>query len=345
MPILENFLFELSKDELRITASDIEITMTATVNVKGENDGKVVVPAKRLMETVRALPNLTIRFAVDLATNKMVMTTEHGEYRLTGYSSEDYPTIPHVKGTDDLSIEAKTLSRMINKTSFAVSTDELRPAMMGVLFQIKKNSLRAVATDGHRLVKISDVNFSSEKIERDIIVPAKALNIVARTMEEEANKITLDGNHIVFNFDSTVIVSKLIEEKYPNYEAVIPTDNPRTLIINKADLLTAMRRVVLYSNATTHQVRFSIKSNSLTVSAEDVDFGSDATETLTCKYDSEEMDIGFNGNYVVDILSHMDSDEVVFRLSSGTRAVVVNPGEQKQGEEIVMLVMPVRLNV
>jgi DNA polymerase-3 subunit beta len=344
LPILENFLFELSKNELSVTATDLEISITATLGVEGKEDGKMVIPAKRIMETVRALPNVALQLVGDPAAKKLTMATDQGEYHLTGEATEDYPTIPHIRGTEELAVESQTLARMIGKTSFAVSTDELRPAMMGVLLQIKKNSLGAVSTDGHRLVRMSDKSFASPQIERDVIVPAKALNVVAKSLEGESNKVSLEANHIVFCFDSTTVISRLIEEKYPNYDAVIPTDSNKVLTINRADLLSAVRRIGLYASSTTHQVRFSLKKESLIVSAEDIDFGSDATETLPCGYTGEAIELGFNGNYLVDILSHIDADEVKFFLSTATRAVIVKPAEQQKDEDILMLVMPVRLN-
>src|ERR1041385_2785508 len=184
LPILENVLFELSKDKLNITATDLEISMSVSLNVKGSMDGKIAVPAKRLFETVRSLPTTDITFTADAGNNKIVMQTENGEYRLTGESSENYPSVPAFKGHDDLKMDNETLRRLISKTSFAVSADELRPAMMGILFQIKKSEIRAVATDGHRLVKLENTAFGSGTMEREVIVPAKALNLVLKSIDE-----------------------------------------------------------------------------------------------------------------------------------------------------------------
>ncbi|MBI3766740.1 MAG: DNA polymerase III subunit beta, partial [Ignavibacteriales bacterium] len=322
----------------------LDISMAVALAVKGMEDGVIAVPAKRLFETVRALPNTDIIFTADAESNRITMSTSNGEYKLTGESSENFPTVPAFKGTDELEIDNDTLRRLISKSVFAVSSDELRPAMMGTLFQIKKNEIRAVATDGHRLVRIVHSDFSSKKLEQDIIVPAKALNLILKSANAVSSSLSINENHAMFSLGDSTLISRMIEEKYPNYESVIPLDNDKKLVVDKNQLLASVRRTALYASSTTHQVRFSLKKGSITVSAEDIDFGSEARETLSCDYSSEPMEIGFNSAYIVDILSHIDTDEAMFMLSSPTRACIVQPVTQRDGENVLMLVMPVRLN-
>jgi DNA polymerase-3 subunit beta len=345
LPILENVLFALSKNTLTITATDLEISMVVTLDVKGIEDGKITVPARRLTETVRALPDVTVNFQADTSSNKIVMRTETGEYKLTGDSSEEFPAVPEFEGEDEITIESEDLRRTINKTLFAVSTDELRPSMMGILFQIKKNELRAVSTDGHRLVRLIKNDFSSPKIQRDVIIPSKALNLVAKSAEEVQNKIALNKSHVMVKFGSTTLISRLIDETYPNYETVIPAENDKELIVGRETLLSSVRRVALYSSTTTRQIRFTLGETEMKISAEDIDFGGEATETFPCTFHGEGMEIGFNAHYVLDVLTHIDSDEVVFKLSTPTRAGIVQPATQRDHEDLLMLVMPVRLNV
>ena len=345
LPILENFLLQLSGDQLKITATDLDTSMSIILKVKGIEDGTIAIPAKRLFETVRALPNVDIDFIANLNTNKVVMTTNIGEYKLTGESSENYPSIPSFKGSEEFKIENEILRRLISKTVFAVSADELRPAMMGILFQIKKKEIRTAATDGHRLVRFINSKFISDKFERDIIIPGRALGLVLKSANDVDSSISFNDNHTMFSFGDTILISRMIEEKYPNYESVIPLDNEKTLIVDKNQLLSSVRRTALYASSTTHQVRFSMKKGSLTVSAEDIDFGSEARETLSCDYSSEPMEIGFNSAYVIDVLSHVDTDEVIFKFSSATRACIIQPATQREGENLLMLIMPVRLNV
>ena len=343
LPILENFLFDLSKDQLTIMATDLDISMSITMKVKSSSTGKIAVPAKRFSDTVRSLLNTEIAFTAELDSNKIVMNTENGEYKLTGESSENYPTNSAFEGKNELKISNETLRRLITKTVFAVSTDELRPAMMGILFQIKKNEIRAVATDGHRLVRLVNSSFSSS-LERDIIIPAKALNLALKSLEDSESTISFSDTHTMFSLGKVTLVSRTIEEKYPNYDSVIPVDNDKRLIVKRNPLMDSVKRTALYASSTTHQVRFAIKKGSVTVSAEDVDFGSEARETLACDYSSDPMEIAFNASYILDILTHIDTNEVLMMLSTPTRASIVKPADQQAGENLLMLIMPVRLN-
>jgi DNA polymerase III subunit beta len=344
LPILENFLFRLEGNKLNITATDLDISISVTLDVEGSRNGTVAVPAKRMLETIRSLPGVKVTFTVDGDQNRIVMSTPNGEYKLTGESSENYPTVPAFKGDESLDMDEEMIKGLIGRTIFAVSSDELRPAMLGVLFQLRKQGLTVVATDGHRLVRSKTTKVKSGNQEREIIIPAKALNLVLKSVNGKSNRITLSPTHALFAIGDTTLVTRLIEEKYPNYESVIPLDNSKKLIVEKNQLLASVRRTSLYASSTTHQVRFSLKKNSLTVSAEDIDFGSEAHEALECEYASEPLEIGFNSTYIIDVLSHIETDEAVFLFSTPTRASIVQPVKQPDGEDILMLVMPVRLN-
>ena len=344
LPILDNFLLDLSGDDLTITATDLDIFASVRIKVKGIEDGKVTIPAKRLIETIRALPDTNIVFFADPGSNKIEMKTDAGVYKLAGESNENYPSVPAVKEQQELEIDNETLRRLISKTAFAVSSDDLRPAMTGILFQIKSKEIRAVSTDGHRLVKLTNSNFSSKISEKEIIIPAKALSLVAKCIEDVPGRISLDETQVKFVLGNITLVSRMIDEKYPNYETVLPLENDKKLVVDKNQLLSSVRRTALYASSTTHLVRFSLSKNSMTVSAEDIDFGSEAKETLQCEYLADPMEIGFNAHYVIDILSHVDTDNVLFLVSSASRAAIVKPAEQREGEDLLMLVMPVRLN-
>lgn len=349
LPILGNFLFVLAKDTLTITATDLEISMIVTLEVEGSEDGKIAVPARRLVDTVRALPeDKQVRFQADTSNNKIILKTEFGEYKLTGESAEEFPTIPEFESKDEIALEHKDLHGMINKTLFAVSTDELRPSMMGVLFQIREHELRLVSTDGHRLVRYIKknpypTNGGAGREQRDVIIPSKALNLIARSTEHVQNRISLNNSHVMVRFGAATLISRLIDETFPNYESVIPTENDKELIVEKDLLLSSVRRVSLYSSSATRQIRFRIGKQKLEISAEDVDFGGEATEKFDCEFRGEEMEIGFNANYITEILTHIDTKNVRFRLSTPTRAGIVEPETQTEEENLLMLVMPVRL--
>jgi DNA polymerase-3 subunit beta len=347
MPILENMLFDLLNNTLTITVTDLEISQMISLEVEGKEDGRVAIPAKRLTETVRALPdNLKTSFDIDITSNKIRITTDTGEYSLSGESAKEYPPVPQFKGMVEFTMDAPTLKKIIHRTAFAVSSDELRPAMMGVLFQGKEKEFRAVATDGHRLVRYAQSIPASTSLKHDIIVPAKALNLVNRSLEGGNVTISVSDTHIRFAFDKTILVSRLIDETYPNYESVIPQDSNKALTISRDATVSSVRRVALYASATTHQVKLDIRKSGLTVSAQDLDFGGEAKEKVKCEeYTGDDLEIGFNSGYLIDVLTHLDSEKVTMKFSSATRAGLVSPAEKNNGEDVVMLVMPVRLNI
>lgn len=344
LPILENFLFDLSGNTLTITATDLDTSISSGITVKGMKDGRIAVPAKRIMETVRALSAANITFTADLNNNRISIVTENGEYKLTGEPSESYPTLPEIKGDTEFSVGSDVLKRIIHNTIFAVSADELRPAMTGLFIQISEKEVRTVSTDGHRLIRMINSNIKTGKTKREIIVPAKAMQAVAKSIDAESCVVSLDDKHALFTFNGTSITTRLIEEKYPNYESVIPGDNDRKLTVPTSELLASIRRTALYASSATHQVRLSLSRNSLVVSAEDADLGSEAKESIKCGYSAESMEIGFNAAYLVDVLNHIDSEESEVFLSNPTRAIIIQPAGQRDGENIIMLVMPVRLS-
>jgi DNA polymerase III subunit beta len=345
LPILENILFSLSNNSLQLIATDLEISMSALLEVRGSEDGSIAVPAKRVMDTLRALPEAQLVFHADTTTNKIRMITENGEYNLIGEKSQDYPAVPEFKGEREITFDSSLVGSMISKTAFSVSTDELRPAMTGLLLQLKDGELCAVATDGHRLVRVIYTNIKQAKTHKDIIVPAKALVLVSKALEGGSNTLSFNLTHIKFSFKNFTLTSRLIEENYPNYESVIPLENDKKLTVDRNTLLSSVKRVSLYSSNTTHQIRFTLKKNELKILAEDVDFGGEARERIVCQYAAEDMEIGFNSTYLVDILSHIDSEEIVFSFSSSVKAAIIKPTTIKENEDVLMLVMPMRLNV
>lgn len=344
LPILENILFDLTNNSLMMTATDNDISLSVEMNVKGEEDGRIAIPAKRLLDTVRSLDEKSSpSVSADITTNKIVITTANGQYGLTGESAKEFPPVSPFKGTGEIQLDISSIRKIIHRTAFAVSTDELRPAMMGVLIQPKGNELRAVATDGHRLVRVLYRSGKSSSLKNDVIVPAKALQIVFKSMESGNITISMSETHVQFTYDNVKLLSRLIDETYPNYESVIPVENDKLLTVDRTAMLSSIRRVSLYASATTHQVKFDIAKSGLTISAQDLDFGGEAKESIECDYKGDKLEIGFNSTYVLDMLNHLESEKVVFRFSSPTRAGIISPEKSAEDEEITMLVMPVRL--
>ncbi len=347
LPILENVLFSLSGDELELMATDLEVSIVQTVRVDGGGDGKLAVPARRLSDTLRALPDVPLTFESD-GSNRITLATDKGTYKMQGESGEDFPKVPEVDSSGTLTLDGETLKRMVSRTLFAVSTDELRPAMMGVKFELRPEECRSVATDGHRLVRIINRSIQTASDGRNFIVPSKALNLLMRGATDDT-EVALGTTHVRFSFGGesggkTTLISRLIHETYPNYESVIPLENDRLLRVNRAMLLAAIRRVGLYSSSTTHQIKLAIRQDEVVVSAEDLDMGGEARESVLGEYNAEAMEIGFNAKYVEDVLTHIDAEEIVFGFSSPTRAAIISPADGVEGEEVLMLVMPVRLN-
>ena len=347
LPILECILFDRSGDKLRLSATDLEISIVQNLPVQFESNGtteksRVAVPAKRLLDTLRALPDLPIQFSADDEHN-VALRTDQGVYKMVGHDGADYPAIPEISGELEIKTTGPVLRRAVHKTGFAVSKDALRPAMMGIYFQIQGRQSRAVATDGHRLVKLTLSQLSSTK-SVNFIVPEKAMTLVGRVAKDEACTIRVDGGYVGFLFGDSQVLARQIDEAYPNYEAVIPTENDRKLTVGRDAMLAAVKRVGLYSSSMTNQIKLSLEAKQVEISAEDIERSSEARETVLAEYEGEPMVIGFNASYLNEVLSNVDSDEVVIEFSSPNRAGVVTPQAQPDGEEMLMLIMPVMLN-
>lgn len=346
MPILECILLEKDGGRLILSATDLEISISQNLEMQFDPEAsaaveRIAVPAKRLIETLRALPDLPVTFSSS-EDYHVELKTDQGQYKMVGYDGADYPSQPQLAQSTALHTEGAILRRTFQKTSFAVSKDALRPAMMGVFFNIGAEFSEAVATDGHRLVRTRQHELkNSEAIS--FIVPEKALTLVGKIATDAPCTIYVSDGFIAFDFDDVRLVTRVIEERYPNYEAVIPKDNTKQLQINRAALLAAVKRVGLYSSSLTHQIRLSITQGEVMISAEDIERASEAKERILCEYNDESMEIGFNSVYLIEMLNNIDTAEVVMNFSSPNRAGVVYPSEQVENEEVMMLIMPVML--
>lgn len=342
LPILETILFEAEGDSLRLTATDLEISMIETIDADVAEEGSVAVPARRLLETLRQLPDILITFEVDERAN-IKFSTDKGTYKLVGEKADDFPALPDLNDGTTLTCESAVLKKAIQKTLFAVSSDDLRPAMMGVYFEIGTEKTTFVATDGHRLVRYSNGGLVSAE-PLSFIIPDKALSQVSKSLVDRDCSITISDAHAVFESGDTVIISRLISEQYPNYQSVIPRDNDKSLLIEKDQMLATVKRVSVFSSTTTRQIRLQLAEDQLVIRAEDLDMSSEAKETVACEYSGESMEIGFNARYLADVLNNVDGDTVRFEFSTPNRAGIVKPADEQENEEILMLVMPVMLN-
>ena len=346
LPILEDFLFEINGGKLKAIATDLEISMSTELDVESKDDGKIAIPAKILMDTLKTLPEQPIAFSVNDENYAVEITSDNGKYKLAGENPDDFPRIPKPEETQEISLPSDVLDNAISKCAFAVSSDELRPAMTGVLFELNPNELTFVATDAHKLVRYRRTDVSVDG-SAQFIVPRKALNLLKNALPAEVTsvKMAYNDSNAFFNFEDVDLTCRLIDARYPDYNAVIPTDNPNLLTINRSDFQNSLRRISIFSNKTTHQVILNISGNSVQVSAQDLDFSNEANERLDCEYTGEDLQIGFNARFLVEMLGVMPSDEVVLRLSTPTRAGTMIPGNPEENEDVLMLVMPVMLNV
>ena len=345
LPVLEDFLFDLAENTLTIASSDLETSIINSIEVTGIEDGIIAVPAKILLETLKALPEQPIVFQADMENRGIVIQSSYGEYKLAGDSYEDFPDLPKEEEVESVDIAADRLTNAITKSMFATSTDELRLAMTGVLMQVDYNKIIFVATDAHKLVKYTfgDVNID---VASSFIIPKKSLSLLRTALASEEGDVTISFNlkNVFFKMGTSKVICRLIDAKYPDYNAVIPVENPNLLTLGRRDFQNSLKRIAIYSNKTTNQVILNITENSMTISAQDLDFSNEATEAMACTYEGEPMTIGFNAKILVEMLGVLESDDIKIELSTPNRAGILLPSEQNDNETLLMLVMPVMMS-
>jgi DNA polymerase-3 subunit beta len=345
VPILENFLFEIEEGLLTVTASDLQTSMTTQMGVEAKENGNIAVPARILMETLKNLPEQPVTFTIDDETYSIEISSDNGRYKLAGENATDFPKVPRVDNGFNVKLNTDLLASAIGNTIFATSNDELRPAMTGVYVNFSDTNITFVATDGHRLIRYRRVDVTSDT-NMSIIIPRKALNLLKATLPAENLDVDMEfnGSHAFFSFGNIRMICRLIDERFPDYENVIPGDNNNHIILEKASFLSSLRRIAIYANKTTHQVRLKITGSEMQISAEDLDFSNEAQERISCDHTGEDIQIGFNARFLVEMLNNLDSKEVKLSLGKPNRAGLIIPTTKDDAEDILMLVMPVMLS-
>jgi len=345
VPILENFLFEISEGKLTVTASDLQTSMITEMEVESKENGNIAVPARILLDTLKNLPEQPVTFSIDEETYSIEISSDNGRYKLAGENATDFPKVPDVSNDFSVEMSTEVLSSAINNTIFATSSDELRPAMTGVYLNLTDTNTTFVATDGHRLVRYRRVDVASDN-GNTIIIPRKALNLLKSTLPSENTSVSVEFSvsNAFFKFGNVRMICRLIDERYPDYDNVIPSDNNNVMTINRMEFLSSLRRIAIYANKTTHQVRLKIAGSELQISAEDLDFANEANERLGCEHDGGDIEIGFNAKFLIEMLGNLESDQVEMHLSEPNRAGLLIPKDKNDSEDILMLVMPVMLN-
>lgn len=345
LPILDNFLFDLDGNSLTVSASDLETTIASKLDVESTDKGSVCLPARLLLDTLKTFPEQPLTFTIE-ENNIVEISSNHGKYALAYASGEEFPSAIEVKDPSVTKMQGDVLATAISKTIFASGNDDLRPVMSGVFFQFSTESLTFVATDAHKLVKYTRNDLQASQ-EAEFIMPKKPLNLLKGILAGSEEEVTIEYNesNAKFIFENTEMICRLIDGKYPNYEAVIPKENPNRLTIERNQFLNSVRRVSIFSNKTTHQIRLKIAGAELNVSAEDIDYSNKAEERLTCDYQGDDLQIGFNSRFLTEMLNNLDSSDISLEMSLPNRAGILTPVDGlDEGEQITMLVMPVMLN-
>ncbi len=345
LPILDNFLFELNNNSLTVSASDLETTMSAILEIDSKSKGILAVPAKLLLEILKTFPEQPLTFKVE-ENNTIEISSNSGKYALAYAPGDEFPKSVSLEDPSTTLVPANVLATAISKTIFAVGNDDLRPVMSGVFFQFSEEGLIFVATDAHKLVKYARTDVKSSEVA-EFIMPKKPLNILKSILasSDEEIKIEYNNSNATFSFENYHLICRLIDGKYPNYEAVIPKENPNKLMIDRTQFSSSVRRVAIFANKTTHQIKIKVAGKELNISAEDIDYSNKADERLTCEYQGDDMQIGFNSRFLMEMLNSLQSDMIMIEMSLPNRAGILTPIDGLEaGETITMLVMPVMLN-
>jgi len=344
LPILEDFLFEVGTNKLTVVATDLETVMRIQMEIEAKEPGKICIPAKILMESLKNLPDQPLTFNID-KNFAVEITSDNGKYKVMGENPDNFPKEPAADDTTSFTMTSSALVTAINKTLFAVSNDDLRPAMTGVFFELDPKFIQFVATDAHRLVRYKRTDVSCPRAD-SFIVPKKPLNLLKSALPDKDDELTLNynNNHLFVKHGTTQLSCRLIDARFPDYKVVIPADNPYKLTVGKGDFQSALRRVSVFSNKSTNQVVLNIQGSELQLAAQDVDFSFEGNERMKCQYNGDDLAIAFNARFLIEMLNAPSSDEVNVELSTPTKAGIIKPSENEENEELLILVMPLMLN-
>jgi len=345
IPAIENFYFNIQNGKLTVTTTDLETYMQETLDVQSSEDIQVCVPAKSTIDILRALSDQPLNFTVNAGNNGIEISTSSGRYKLHGESAEEFPLTPEVEVLQTFTIPSNVLLRGINKTLFATGTDDLRLALTGVFVEVQEEGIHFVATDANRLVKFSS-KLVKPGFENSFILPKKSLNLLKSGLPNDDVPVTIEisDSNIRFTCGTMVIVARLMDEKFPDYKMVIPSDNNNIMTISRSEVLSAVKRIAIFANQQTHQIKLKIAGSELSIMSEDIEKASEAHEKLGCEYDGEDMEIGFNSKFLTELLANLDGEDVMVKLSVPSRAGLLVPKENDADEEVLMLIMPMMLN-
>ncbi len=346
-PILDCFLLEISNNTLVITASDSENVLRSSITLaECDGEGSFCVPNRTILDAVKELPEQPLTFDIDLDAMTVKVIYQNGMYNFTAQSAAEYPlpqAIPD--GATVVTIDAGVLNDNITRSLFATAQDELRPVMNGIYFDLTPDCLAIVASDGHKLVRNKNFTIKSET-PASFILPKKPASLLKNILNSDGGDVVIkfDDRNAEIRFADGTLTCRLIEGRYPNYNSVIPADNPNQLTIDRKALLSALRRVLPFASEASQLIRFHLENGKLEISSEDLDFATSAKESIVCDYTGQNMSIGFKGGSLTEILTNLNSDEVIIQLADPSRAGIIIPATQPENEDVLMLIMPMLLN-
>ena len=347
LPILDCFLLELRDGTLFMTASDNETTLSTSIEVnQADGDGRFAVNSKTLLEALKEISEQPLHFSINPNNLEITVQYMNGKYSLMGQNADDYPEAPSLgENTVDLSVGTDLLLDNINRCLFATADDELRPVMNGIYFDISADDITLVASDGHKLVRCKNFQAHGEG-KSAFILPKKPANMLKNLLPKEEGdvRICFDDRNATFTTDNYYLICRLIEGRYPNYNSVIPQNNPHRATIDRTGFISALRRVSVFSSQASSLIKLNLTQDTMKISAQDIDFSTSAEETVECQYDGNAMSIGFKSNFLIDILNNIASTHIIIELADPSRAGVIVPEEQSDDEDLLMLLMPMMLN-
>lgn len=347
LPILDCFLFKLESSKLTLTASDSENVLTTTFDVTdNEGEGSFAIANRTIRDAVKELPEQPLDFDIDMTSLQINVKYQNGTYNLIGQNAEEYPLAqPLDEGVTSITVGTEVISNGIARALFATAQDELRPVMNGIYFDLTTESLTIVASDGHKLVRNKNFTVKGEN-PAAFILPKKPAQILKGELAKSGGDVILRFNerNAEIIFGEFQLSCRLIEGRYPNYNSVIPKDNPNHVTIDRAAFLSAMRRVIVFASSSSMLVKYHIENSILTMSSQDIDFSTSAEEHIDCDYAGTPMSIGFKGTSMIEILNNLSSQEVILELADPSRAGIIVPSEQPENEDVLMLIMPMLLN-
>lgn len=344
LPVLEDFLFEIQDKKMSVLATDLETVMRVQLDVESKTNGRVCIPAKILMESLKNIPEQPLSFNID-KNFSIEITSDNGKYKVMGENPDNFPKEPVAEDTQEFEMRSSSFLSGITKALISVSTDDLRPAMTGVLVELDEEEIRFVSTDAHRLMmyKRKDVKCPQQ---HNFIVPKKPLMLLKNVLPENEDMLVVsyNENHLFVQHGSTKLICRLIDARFPDYKVVIPKENPFRLVVNTNEFQGALRRVSIFSNKSTSQIVLTISGSELQLAGQDVDFSFEGNERMNCQYEGEDLQIAFNAKFMVEMLGAVDAKEVAIELSTPNKAGIIRPLEQDEEEDIMILVMPLMIN-